>query len=474
MADILFEDNLKTRFTPHPTGMMQIGNYRTALYNYFLAKSSEGKFLFRVEDTDPEYSDERYTNAIMDDLKWMGLSWNEGVGVGGDLGPYHESKRQAIYEDYYERLKATKSAYPCFCSDEELANMRRLQRAQGKAPRYLGHCRDLCDVDVAAKLAQGLKPALRFRVPENEAVEFTDLICGAERIMTDDIGDFVIQRADGIAPSLFSNAIDDALMEITHVLRSEDHFSNTPRQILLLNALGLNIPVYIHMAMIIGSDDSPLSKRNGSQTIDQLRRGGYLPLAINNYVARLGHFYGHDEICSLDELVEQFKIENLNKTPAKFSVDQLGFWQGEAIAHLDNATFWTWVGDDIKNSVPEAMREEFFQAVQPEIRFPRDVQHWVDVIFGDVLEIQSDLTSILDSTKKAYFSEILRAVNMHGGNLRKIVDHLRYTLHVEGRDIFTPLRVALTGELHGPELEKILHLMDQQEIKRRLEKVRTL
>jgi len=472
MTDLLLEDNLKVRFCPSPTGMIHIGNVRTALFNALIAMHNQGTLLLRIEDTDEERSDERYTQAVMQDLRWLGLQWQEGVDVGGDFGPYHQSKRQPVYDDYYRRLEASHAAYPCFCSEEELNRMRRIQRTMGKPPRYAGTCRHLSEDEVQAKLDAGEKPTLRFRVPENEAVEFIDLVKGPQRILTDDISDFVIRRADGTAPFMFSNAIDDALMEVTMVVRGEDHVTNTPRQIMILDALGLNIPAYAHVALILGNDDSPLSKRNGSQSVEQLRKEGYLASAIYNYLARLGHFFGHDQFYTLAQLAAEFKIENLNKSPAKFNVDQLNFWQKEAVMHLTQEQFWQWLGDDVAKQVPAATREEFFAAVQGNVRFPRDAQHWIDVLFCHELKIHDNVNAILRNAKPNYFNESLRAVELHGGDLRKIIEHLKQTVHVEGRDLYQPLRVALTGELHGPELDKILHLMDTTEIKRRLEHAR--
>ena len=469
MADNLNFDHPKARFCPSPTGLIHLGNARTALFNALFSLKYEGTLLLRIEDTDQERSDERYVAAVVEDLLWLGIDWQEGIEREGDFGPYRQSNRQAVYDDYYQRLVDAKIVYSCFCTEEELAKMRRLQRAQGKPPRYAGTCRDLTEEQIKAKIEQGLTPTLRFRVPENEPIEFDDMVKGHQRMLTDDISDFIIQRSDGTPPFMFCNAVDDALMEVTHVIRGEDHVTNTPRQILILHALGLDVPVYGHVALIMGNDDAPLSKRNGSQSIEQLRERGYLAGAIINYLARLGHFYGHDEYLSLQELAEQFEISKLNKSPARFNIDQLNFWQKQAVEHLDYESFWQWVSEDVRNKVPESMQQEFFEAVKPNVHFPTDVEHWSNVIFGDRIEIQSDVVNIIEKTDQQYFSEMIRAVKLHGGDLRKIIEHLKYTLQVEGRELYQPMRVALTGELHGPELEKILHLMDQGEIKRRLE-----
>lgn len=470
MSELLFEETVKARFCPSPTGMLHLGNVRTALFNWLFSQHYEGSMLLRIEDTDRERSDERYTEALMDDLQWLGINWQEGVGAGGELGPYHQSKRQAIYNDYYDRLEAMKLAYPCFCTEEELTLMRRIQRSQGKPPRYSGKCRQLSEEEVQQKLAEGLKPTLRFRVPENEAVEFEDLVKGAQRILTDDISDFIIRRADGTPPFMFCNAIDDALMEVTHVIRGEDHVTNTPRQILILNALGLNLPHYAHVSLILGNDDSPLSKRNGSQSVEALRQSGYLPNAITNYLARLGHYYGHDDYLELPELAKEFRVAALNKSPAKFNIDQLNYWQKEAVMHLDQAQFFSWLGEEIAEKVPEAARADFFAALQPNVRFPSEALHWVQVLFGDAWLDETKLRSIQQQVKENYFIEATRAVELHGCNLRKMINHLKSTLEVDGKALYQPLRVALTGEFHGPELDKVVLMLPQEEIIKRLQK----
>lgn len=460
----MIDQNIKTRFCPSPTGLLHMGNLRTALFSALLARSGHGRFLLRIEDTDQQRSEERYAEQLEKDLLWLGLEWQEGPGHDLGRGPYHQSKRAAIYNDYYHRLEAMGTAYPCFCSEEELALARKIQRSAGKPPRYPGTCQNLAPLQIEAKLAQGLKPTLRFRVPLHQEITFTDLVRGEQRFNSEDLGDFIIRRADGTAPFLYCNAIDDALMEVTHVLRGEDHVTNTPRQILILQALGLPIAEYGHISLILGMDGAPLSKRSGSRSLVELRNEGYLPLAIVNYLARLGHYYGHDEFLSLEQLGSQFKLTSLSTSPAKYNPDQLLFWQKQAIDHLTTNEVWDWLGIEFFTAIPEAQRTAFLEAVRPNIMFPADAHRWAKIIFEDELGVHDD-QMLADPN---YFAQTLIAFERHGADAQKILDHLKTELGLKGKLLFQPLRLAVTGESHGPELGKLMALIQPEKIKQRL------
>src|SRR3989338_10498602 len=295
-------NNMKTRFCPSPTGYLHLGNVRTALFSALLAKHLHGCFLLRIEDTDKTRSDEVFTHALIEDMRWLNLQWQEGVDVGGNFGPYYQSQRQQIYDDYYQRLIAMKMAYPCFCTEEQLTLQRTLQQKAGKPPRYSGACRHLSQEEINKKLANDLKPVLRFAIPENEIISFTDMVRGSQQFNSNDLGDFVIRRTDGTAPFMYGNAIDDALMGVTHVLRGEDHLTNTPRQIALLQALNLTAPIYGHISLIVDEHGAPLSKRSGSLSVQELREMGYFPIAVNNYLARLGHHFVETGLMDLHTL----------------------------------------------------------------------------------------------------------------------------------------------------------------------------
>jgi glutamyl-tRNA synthetase len=461
--------SVKSRFAPSPTGLIHLGNARTALFSFLFAAHHQGTFLLRIEDTDAERSKVEYDIAVQRDLHWLGLDWQEGPGADESHGPYHQSKRQAIYDTYYEKLIAAGVAYPCFCSEAQLTLMRKVQRAAGKPPRYAGTCRTLTPEDIEKKLAAGMQPTLRFRIPDNEVVSFNDLVRGEQRFNTNDIGDFIIRRANGTPPFMYCSVIDDALMQVTHVLRGEDHLTNTPRQILILQALQLTAPHYGHISLIVGPDGSPLSKRHGSRSIAQLHEQGYLAQALINYLARLGHYYEQDLFMTVAELAAAFKVENLSKSPAKFNQQQLDFWQKQAVEKLSAEQFWQWAGDDVKQSIVAKHRDLFMEAIKPNVLFPSDVAHWVQVCFSDTLAFIEEQKMLLAQVDNNYFDQALIAVDKFGEDLKAVMAHLQQQLNLKGKPLYQPIRVALTGHEHGPELAKLWLLMDKEIVKKRLQ-----
>ncbi|MCH9643469.1 MAG: glutamate--tRNA ligase [Gammaproteobacteria bacterium] len=466
--------HIKTRFAPSPTGLVHMGNIRTALFNDLFVKHHKGTFLLRIEDTDRERSKAEYTEQLQQDLQWLELNWQEGPGRDEGNGPYRQSARQSIYDDYYKRLEQAGNVYPCFCSEEELQLMRKVQRASGRPPRYAGTCRNLSDEQIEEKLAAGLNPTLRFAVPENEVIAFEDMVRGSMRFESNDIGDFIVRRTDGTSPFMFCSVIDDALMKVTHVLRGEDHITNTPRQLMILQALGLPEPTYGHIALIVAADGSPLSKRHGSKSVVELREQGYLPIAINNYLARLGHYYGHDNLLSLEQLAEQFKVKSLSKSPAKFNLEQLHYWQKEAVLHADMECLDEWLKDVVADRVPLEHRRTFLDAVHANILFPEDAKLWVAVFFGSLAAFDDEQREMLKEAGAEYFSEALNAYQQHGEDVKSITNHLKEKLGLKGKALFMPLRVALTGQQHGPELVKVMTLLSDDTIRERLQNAKDL
>lgn len=275
---------LVTRFAPSPTGHLHLGNARTALLNYLAARGSGGSFILRVEDTDEARSSEKFMADLFEDLHWLGLSWDQRPDVGGPHAAYRQQQRRGIYESWLQKLEAAGLTYPCFCTPAEINIARKQQIASGKPPRYSGKCRALTEAQRTELLVSGKPAALRFRVPSGQTVAFNDLVHGEQRFASDDIGDFIIRRTDGSTNFFFSNAIDDSLMGVTVVLRGDDHLTNTPRQILILQALGLPVPRYAHVALLLGMDGAPLSKRHGDLSLRDLRKRGYLPSAVRNHL----------------------------------------------------------------------------------------------------------------------------------------------------------------------------------------------
>lgn len=461
-------DPVKTRFAPSPTGWLHLGNARTALFSALYALKSAGVFLLRIEDTDRTRSEQRYTAALMEDLAWAGLRWQEGPGADEPHRPYLQSERDGIYRHYFDALEGDGRAYPCFCTERELELSRKAQLSAGRPPRYAGTCARLSPTQVAERRERGLPEALRFGIEEGHAVVFDDMVRGTQQFRTSDIGDFIIRRANGTPAFFFCNAIDDALMGVTHVLRGEDHLANTPRQILLLQTLNLPVPRYGHISMIVGADGAPLSKRTGSRSLRALREGGYLPGAVNNYLARLGHYYEDNRYMSLTELAAAFELSHLGRAPARYDEAQLLHWQREAVAHLDAETFWRWAGQQVHALVPAESRDAFIDAVRTNVTHPEHVAHWAKVLFGDELPSTHRADEVIGRAGAEFFDAAAQALEAFSGDTRAWLDAVKSATGAKGKNLFEPLRAALTGELDGPELGKLLPLLSVSRAQSRL------
>lgn len=463
---------IKTRFAPSPTGDIHIGNARTALFSFLLAIKYQGDFILRIEDTDYERSEAQLVERLMTNLRWLLMDWQEGPDVGGDYGPYWQSQRNDVYQSYYQRLRELDLAYPCFCSEDHLAMVRKSQKRRGESPRYPGTCRSLTDDEVQAKLDQGLSPTLRFKIPRGETIAFEDWVKGMQHFEADDIGDFIIQRSSGAPSFMFCNAIDDALMGITHVLRGEDHQTNTPRQLLILRALGLPEPHYGHIALILGLDGSPLSKRNGSKSVEQLHEEGYLPLAIMNYLARLGHYYPHQQLLSVNELAAEFEQVSLAKSPSKFDEEQLYFWQKQTVQSLDEDQFWQWLSA-LKERVPQDQQTLFYETISPNVVLASDAYQWVSICLEkDYLTYSDDAMLTLQQAGYTFFETALHYMQQNPmATADDVLAHLKQQLGVTGKRLFLPIRLALTAQSKGPKLGPLFKLLGTGRIQQRLQHV---
>ncbi len=463
----------KTRFCPSPTGQMHFGNARTALFSALYAASQQGVLLLRIEDTDQERSKAEYTEQLMADLQWLGIDWQEGGNLGGDHGPYYQSQRQSIYDGYYQTLIDKGMAYDCFCSQSQLAITRKMQLRAGQPPRYPGTCRSLSNAQVQAKIAQGLTPTLRFGMPAGQTIRFEDLVKGPQRFQSDDIGDFVIRRADGTAPFMYCNAIDDALMGVTCVLRGEDHLTNTPRQLLLLETLELSLPRYGHISLITDKSGGKLSKRAGSLSIADLKAQGYLPQGLLNYLARLGHTYASNEFMSFAQLAQDFKVEKLGKAPAKFDEQQLAYWQRHAVTALTPEQVRDWIAPVVAEPLEDIDSLAFAAWVQANIEFPNEALTWLPIINNKLVDIAEDAGAILKETPVDFFKIGLEALKTHGIDYSALCDSLK-AADFKGKQLFKPLRAALTGLTFGPELKPALALMGQEKAIARMTHALTL
>jgi glutamyl-tRNA synthetase len=449
----------KTRFAPSPTGGLHLGNARTALFNYLFAAGHGGSFVLRIEDTDAARSDESHRRALERELRWLGLQW-EGATL-------LQSERGELYATHLTRLLEHGRVYPCWRTEEELADFRRGRRAAGRPPVYDRDWARLPAAEIARRGASGQRPVMRFRVPNAGAVTFTDLVRGEQRFEVADIGDFVVQRSDGTTPFFFSNAIDDAATDVTHVLRGEDHLSNTARQVLLLDALGLAVPRYGHLPLVVDDAGSPLSKRRGAPTLSAMAEEGLLPAAVVNYAARLGHASEEGDLASLKVLAERFRIERLGRSPAHFDAGQLEHWQHLALRSCDDDAVVRWAGEGALASVPPSEQARFIELVRPNVARPTEVGTWAEVLFGGDLP-GSGWGDECRSAGGDFFAAAVAALDAGIHDLKGLAAAIGEATGKRGRALYKPLRVALTGVDHGPELGPILELMGPARARNRL------
>jgi nondiscriminating glutamyl-tRNA synthetase len=462
-----------TRFAPSPTGELHLGNARTALFNYLLAHHGQaghesGRFLLRIEDTDFERSREKHIEELIADLRWLGMNWDAGPDHEDSKGPYRQSQRGELYARYFSELEQRNAVYPCFCTPLELEASRRAQLASGRPPRYAGTCRDLSAEEVRHKKVDGLSATTRFRVPVGRRIEFLDFVHGPQSFLSDDIGDFVVRRADGTAAFFFCNAVDDADMGVTHVLRGEDHLTNTPRQLLILEALGLRIPTYGHISLIVGSDGAPLSKRHGATSVREYRERGYLPQAMTNHLFRLGHSISEHGFLSLEEMARAFDSSHLGRAPARFDEQQLHVWQKEAVHRLSPAEALRWLSPILPPGLDAAALDVFIAAILPNLVLPQDARVWVDVVFGDLPLLPAAEQQLVLEAGKSYFAAATEAASVHGNDLSAIASAVRAATGKKGAALYMPLRAALTGLAHGPELAPLLKAMPPGRARERL------
>ena len=462
------EPTTVTRFAPSPTGALHLGNARTALFSFLMARAAGGRFILRVEDTDRQRGSDAFIDAQLADLRWLGLSWDAGPDRDDDHGPYRQSQRAPIYDAIYERLERQEHAYPCYCTPLELDVVRREQLAAGQPPRYPGTCRALDERTRAARLAEGRRPALRFRVPESETVEFEDLVRGPQAIASAGLGDFVLRRADGDAVFFFCNAVDDALMGVTRVLRGDDHLSNTPRQLLLLRALELPAPRYGHLPLLVDAGGAPLSKRRGSVTVGQLRKRGYLAAAIGNYLLRLGHHGAPDQWLDPADFAAQFKADRLGRAPAHFDAAQLDHWQREAVRRMTPERAAAWLERELPGDWPPAERIALAGLLRANLLFPGDAADWLCVLRGKLEPLAEQDQAVLAEAGPAFFEAALAAFAETGADLGPLARELKSRTGRKGAALFMPLRIALTGRRDGPELAALLPAIPPALVRARL------
>jgi nondiscriminating glutamyl-tRNA synthetase len=473
---------VRVRFAPSPTGSLHVGSARTALYNYLYARHHGGTLVLRIEDTDLKRSTSEHDTSIIDDLAWLGLRADEGPDVGGSFGPYRQSERADLYEAGVERLLADGWAYPCFCPQELLDERKEQQLARGEMPKYDRCCAALSTVEVEARLAAGEQAAIRFRVPEGP-VMFDDLIHGPITFSSDVIGDFIIRRTDGGFAYNFAVVIDDAGMEISHVIRGEDHITNTARQLMLFSALSRPAPRYGHHSLILATDGSKLSKRHGATSIGDFKSLGYLSGAMVNYLALLSwHPADEREKFTLAELVEEFDMGRVSKSPAIFDVQKLNWLNGLYLRELDPEMLAGLIDpylDAAGIELAPVQREVVAEAVQANLVVLGDAPEYAAVFVEEVDPATCPCAEALlvpgadvvfELAREAFSrlpAEYVPSAEARG-ILRQLVERAKER-GIRGKAIYQPLRVALSGLDEGPELYYLVGGLGRSTILARLE-----
>jgi glutamyl-tRNA synthetase len=463
-----------TRFAPSPTGALHLGNARTALFSWLVARASGGRFVLRVEDTDAGRSQDALLERQLDELRWLGITWDEGPDVGGAHGPYRQSERGFIYAKALATFEANGQTYPCFCSPEELQLSRKTQLAAGRPPRYARTCAGLSQAEVQRQIDSGKAPAIRFRVPDHRTVEFVDRVHGPQRFQSDDIGDFVIRRADGSVSFFLGNAVDDSAMGITLVLRGDDHLANTPRQLLLLEALGMPLPEYGHLPLVLTPSGTPLSKREGAASLTDLREQGFLPAAVCNYLVRLGHACGHDGWLAMEQLASHFDLGRTSHSAARFDDAQLRHWQREAVTHSTDAQIEQWLGTHLDALPAGEERNRFVAVVKGNVLFPTEVDELVAVVASDSVPVSAEAAAQITEAGPEFFASAGQLHGASAGDFKAWTRAIAAATGRKGAGLFMPLRSALTGATHGPELAPLVGLMGTARVVGRLESARAL
>ncbi|QWC22951.1 glutamate--tRNA ligase [Bacillus haikouensis] len=479
-------NEVRVRYAPSPTGHLHIGNARTALFNYLFARSVNGKFIIRIEDTDKKRNIEGGEESQLKYLQWLGIDWDESVDKPGEYGPYRQSERNHIYEQYLNELLESGQAYKCYCTEEELEAEREAQTEAGQMPRYSGKCRNLTQEDQERLAADGRQPSIRFRVPAGKVYTFNDIVKEDVSFESDGIGDFVIAKKDGTPTYNFAVAVDDYLMKISHVLRGEDHISNTPKQLMIFEALGWEAPVYGHMTLIVNESRKKLSKRDESiiQFIEQYEALGYLPEALFNFIALLGWSpKGEEELFSREEFIEIFDPERLSTSSALFDNQKLTWMNNQYMKNLE-------LDQVVELSLPhlvkagkleEPMTDEkrkwakgVISLYQEQMSFGAEIVELSEMFFKTDLDYDADAKAVLDEEQvpevlQAFLEEIDALENYEAAEIKKSIKAVQKSTGHKGKKLFMPIRAAVTGQTHGPELPNAIELLGKDKVKHRLQ-----
>jgi len=480
---------IRVRFAPSPTGPLHIGGARSALFNYLFAKSCGGKLIIRIEDTDLERSSRQSEENILESLRWLGISWDEGPDTGGPYTPYRQTERLHTYREYTQKLLDEKKAYHCYCTPEELEAQRQEFMAKGELPRYNGRCAHLAAEEKAQFEAEGRVPVVRFRVPPDQDIVVHDLVRGDVTFESNGIGDFVIVKSDGLPTYNYAVVVDDALMKISHVIRAEEHLSNTPRQLVLYEALGFELPAFAHISLILGKDRSKMSKRHGATSVVQYKELGYLPEAVVNFLALLGWSpAGEEEIFSLAELVRSFSLDRVAKNPAVFDMDKLSWINGIYIRKSPVAEIARMALPFLRESGhisadPGEAEKKWVElavtALQEHLTTVGDIVGYMGLLTGEDVEIESEEAKAVlreetfPAVVAAFEQKLAELPELSPEEIKPLLKNLAKELKLGGKQVYMPLRIALTGRIHGPELIYIIPVLGKKLIAARIRRTTT-
>jgi len=476
---------VRVRFAPSPTGWLHVGGARTAYFNWLFARQHGGSFVLRIEDTDVERSDPDSERLVLEDLRWLSLTWDEGPDAGGPHGPYRQSERLALYREHAERLLAAGRAYRCFCTDADLEQRRAAALAAGRPPHYDGRCRALAPGTAAARAAAGEPHVVRFATPAREWT-VRDHVRGEVTFPAGMVGDFVLLRSSGLPTYNFAAVVDDALMRISHVLRAEEHLANTPRQLMVFDALGIAPPEYAHVALILNRDHSKMSKRAGEAAVAvaDWRRAGYVPEALLAYLALLGFHPGDDrEVLGRDELLAAFSLERLGRSGAVFDAGKLAWMNAHWLHHADGATLAAWLAagpgplppgaDDwgararaLLAPLPRPAVVKLLTGVRGNVSTLAELPGEIGVLVGGAVALEPDAAAALGAPGAralcAALADALGALaEWSGEGFKSAIQSTGRQQRRAGRELFMPVRAALSGRTHGPELPVLAELLGQ-------------
>lgn len=479
------EKKLKVRFAPSPTGPFHIGGARSALFNWLVARHADGTFLVRIEDTDLKRSTKESEENIKDSLKWLGMNWDEGIDVGGPHGPYRQTERLDLYKKEVQRLLDEGKAYYCYCSAEELEKSRKAQLDAGKTPIYDEHCRHLTEEEKARYEAEGRKPVVRLKVRKDGVFAFDDMVRGHVEFQAAGVGDFIIMKSDGIPVYNFAVVIDDAFMEVTHVIRAEEHLSNTPRQLAIYEALGYKPPKFGHISLILGEDHKKMSKRHGATSVTEYRNMGYLPEAVVNYLALLGWTpKGEQEIFTEEELIKQFSMKRVSSNDAVFDINKLNWINFQYMKKLDADQLYDLIFPFLVKAgyVDVAVSEEKKDWLKKVIWFMKDHIYFAGQAAEELKFFFEDMPALTDEAilsimkaetsgklLKAFIEDLKALESFDQAEIKKCFNACMKAQGIKGKAAYEPTRIALTGATQGPGMFEMMELFGREKTMDRLE-----